>query len=210
MFTMGVLASVAFAEECARVELDGASLELGGATALVVQGIEGAIEVVGAEGGPVQATGTACRDDLQIKLSRKEGVVYAKVKGARDASLELTLVVPRSVAAVTAHENAGPLTVRDLPARVAVVSNIGPVAVSGASNLRVAYSTGPVDAAQIAGDLVVDRVTGPLSAAAIGGDVAVDGVTGPVTVDDVGGDLAVQGGTGTVNQSNVRGTVLMP
>lgn len=208
MIAFGWVAA-AFAGECARVDLAGATLDPAGATGLVVRGVEGAVTLTGSDGGSVVAGGTAC-SDVQVRLVRKDTVIYATVKGAKDADLELSITIPASIAAITVQEQTGAVALRDLPGRLAVVSSTGPIDARHVGSLRVGYGTGPLSAESVTGDLVVDQLTGPLSASAVAGSVLVDGVTGPVHVDDVAGDLAVQNGTGSVSQSNVRGAVRLP
>jgi hypothetical protein len=202
--------AAAFAGECARVPVAEQRLDLAGASGFVIKGVEGAVELVGTDDGAIRASGTACTADVQIKLTRKDGIAYLSVKGARDADLQLQIAVPRAVAAVTAQQQTGPISIADLPTRFAVVSGTGPVAVKGAQSVRLAYTTGAVQVDGIHGDLIVDHLEGGVDARGVGGDVSLADVTGPVHVDDVGGDLAVQGQTGAVSQSNVHGSVRLP
>jgi hypothetical protein len=186
-----LLVSVAFGGDCAPVTIEGASVQTAGATAMVVRGVEGGIELVGSEGSEVVASGTACHD-VTVKLVRKQGVIEARVSGARDADLSLKLAVPSAIGTLSVQDQLGPLQAHDLSLKLAVISSTGPVEVRAVDTVRVAY------------------LTGPLVASGIKGDVVVDHVTGPVTVDDVDGSLAVAGSSGPVNQSNVRGQVSLP
>lgn len=204
-----LLSTLAQAAPCTPAPIEGASLDPAGATAMVIRGVEGAVAVSSGEGGAVTAQGSACRE-VTVKLARKGNVIEATVKGARQANLQLEITVPRTLQSLSVQDQAGPLTVSGVQARLAVVSSTGPVEVQGGEALRVAYVTGPVQVEGVKGDVAVDMVTGTVKALDIGGDVLVDNVTGPVTVDDVDGGLAVRGGSGPVNQSNVRGGVQLP
>jgi DUF4097 and DUF4098 domain-containing protein YvlB len=147
---------------------------------------------------------------VTVKLVRKQGVIEATVKGARDADLALKLTVPSSMQTLSVQDQTGPVMAHDLALKLAVVSGTGPVEVRSVDNVRVAYVTGPLTAENVKGDVTVDAVTGTVHARAVGGNVMVDHVTGPVTVEDVSGSLAVAGSSGPVNQSNVRGQVSLP
>ncbi|MEQ1571985.1 MAG: hypothetical protein ABMA64_40530 [Myxococcota bacterium] len=193
----------------ARSPIEPVSVELGDARAMVVRGVVGQVELVGAEVDAVSATGSAVAP-VEVKLTRKDGVVYARVKGAEQAGLELTLTVPRSLAALTVQDQRGALSVSELPTRFAVVTSEGAVTVRGTDSVRVSHLAGALRLDEVRGDVFVDALDGPLSVKGIGGDVALTEVSGAIQADDIGGDLSVEGTASAVTQSGVRGTVHLP
>lgn len=207
-----VLAANAFAAStatCDRQPIAEQALALAGASAFAVRGMEAAVTLFPSTDATVHVSGTAC-SEAGIKLGRRDGVIVATARVPRDGGLELTVAVPADLASVTFYEHTGSVRADGVPARLAIVSSVGPVDVHGARSLRVAYGAGPVTVDGLQGDLVVERRDGPLSARAITGDVLADEVGGPVSVDDVSGDLAVKGGGGPVSQQNVRGVITLP
>ncbi|MEQ1500901.1 MAG: hypothetical protein ABMB14_01655 [Myxococcota bacterium] len=213
MVTVGwlmAMASNSYAGTCTPAALGEQTVSLQGVTGLVVDGVDAKLEVVGADGSDLRATGAACGDGAAIKLARRGTVVYASVKGKGLDEVSLTLTVPKALPALTVHGHTGPVVVRGVAAPVAVVSSDGPVELSDVKSVRIAYGTGPVVIERVSAGVVVDHLTGSLQAKAIGSDVIADAVTGEVVVDDVAGDLAVRETTGSVRQTNVRGQVALP
>jgi len=168
-------------------------IDLGGITAVALRGVEGDVEVVAADGFEVRQGSSVCTTPdkhapVVVRLARKGTVLVATVSSDGEPP-KLTFSVPRTIAALTVDEQVGALVVRDVPTRVAVLSNEGPVEVTGAKSLRVAYGRGDVRADRLESDVILDHVTGN------------------VAVDDVAGGLATSNISGTVHHTNVRGAV---
>ena len=161
-------------------------------TAMAIRGVEANIEVVPADTFEVREGAAVCSGrgaPVEVRLTRKGTILIATVDAPDSGDTRLTFAVPRGLEALTVDHQVGSLVVRDLPARVAVVSNTGLVEVTGAKSLRVAYGRG---------DVIANRVES---------DVTVDNLAGNLKVDDVAGALATSEVTGTVVHDNVRGAV---
>ena len=206
MFGWLVVAAEAFARDCAKNKLDEVKLAMEGATAVEVRSLTGALRIVSDDGDLVRARGWACDAGTTIELARKDKVIVATVSGDVDG-LEVELCVPRSLPALTVEGHTGPVTVNEVPARIAVERGTGPVGIHEAGSTRIAHLTGPLEADEIDGDLVLEHVTGPVVAREVHGDVAADGITGHVTIDEVEGDLVVEGGVGQILHDGVDGQV---
>lgn len=189
---VGIAAS-AWAGDTASCGLVGMEkVDLSKVTAMAIRGVEANIEVLAADGLEIRQEGAVCNAGkgapVTVRLTQKGTVLIATVDTAVEGA-KLTFALPRGLEALTVDHQVGALEVRELPARIAVVSNTGSVEVYGAKSLRVAYGTG---------DVIADGVEA---------DVQVDHVAGNLTVDDVAGSLATSDVSGTVVHNNVRGAV---
>jgi hypothetical protein len=161
---MSLVTSNAFASgSCGLVGAE--KIDFSTVTAFAIRGVEANIEVVPADAFAVREGATVCTGrsaDLGVRLTRKGNAVVATVTGGTGAE-KLVFSLPRTIDALTVDHQVGALVVRDVPARVAVVSATGLVEVSGADSLRVAYSTGDVVANRVASDVTVDNLAGSLT-----------------------------------------------
>lgn len=195
MSSIGLMMSFAMssafaAEPCGLVGAE--KIDFSQITAMALRGVEANVEIVPADTFEVRDGAAVCSGKdagVVVRVIRKGSVLLVRVDGENSSDAKLTFSVPRTLEAVSTDHHVGALVVRDLPARIAVVSNTGLVEVHGAKSLRVAYGTG---------DVVADRVAT---------DVTVDNLAGNLTVDDVAGALATSAVSGTVVHDNVRGAV---
>lgn len=157
------LCSALAADPCAKTPLQVVSAPSQGITGLRVSGLNASVVVTTADGADLTVRGEQCVGDGGVRLVRRGTVLELEARRPKTAPLVITLSVPASIPALTIHEHRGDLVVRDVPARVAVVSSAGSVTVDGVGALRVA---------SLDGDVTVGRVTG---------DVQLDGVTGKIT-----------------------------
>lgn len=201
------LAAYAEAGNCASPRTVDATVATGGLTGIVVRGVEAPVQVT-ASTGEARLAAAVCDDDVTVKFVRKGTIGYATVKGAA-AGVEVSLTVPSSVGALTFDHQSGTVSVRGVPAQVAVVSSSGAVELSDVKSARIGYSTGDLRVEKVAGNVTVDALTGNLEVSGVAGDVVADGVQGNVTATEVGGKLDVANATGTVVQTNVKGPVTL-
>jgi hypothetical protein len=120
---------------------------------LVVR-VDGELELVPAD--DEQVTVDACGGS--VKLVRKGATLEVVGKPVE----RLVVHVPASIGAVTVHEHDGAVR-SEVPARLAVISSTGPLDVTGAASLRVAYLDGDVTVSDVVGAVTTDHVTGTVS-----------------------------------------------
>ncbi|MGD2113773.1 MAG: hypothetical protein PVG07_01895 [Acidobacteriota bacterium] len=200
VFSLGsVGCHVAIADDCDHSAPREASLDVDGATRLVIDVGAGSLDVRGSEGlDRVRAEGTACAsraeylDDIALSTDRRGDTLYLKAEYPRrvrgSASLDLEVELPSGLA-VEIDDGSGSLTVRSV------------------ASLELEDGSGSIEVSDIDGDLDIDDGSGEIEVLGIGGSVFIDDGSGEIEVTGVGGSVRVSDGSGEIELRDVDGDV---
>jgi hypothetical protein len=192
---------VAIADDCEHSAPRQASLDVDGATRLVLDVGAGSLEVRGAGGlDRVRAEGTACAsraeylDDIAIRTDRRGDTLYLKAEYPRrvrgSASLDLEIELPDHLA-LRIDDGSGSITVRSV------------------ASLEVEDGSGSLDVSDVHGDVEIDDGSGEIEVLGVGGSVVIDDGSGQIEVTGVGRSVRVSDGSGEIELRDVDGDVIV-
>ena len=124
--------------------------------------------------------------------------LWAILRGDRGAWVDLTIEVPRRMAA-RVRSSSGDVRISDLDGAVTVTTTSGDASIRNVG--------GPVRIDATSGDVEVHEGAGPVRVSSTSGNVLLTGVAGDVVVDATSGDVEVHEGAGPVRVNSTSGDV---
>jgi hypothetical protein len=211
-----------------------AAVDARGARRLRVEGRAGFLRVVGVEGltavrvrGTARASRRAALDEIRLVARRDGDIILVRadipdrttgdhggfgdhVRGDDVRALDLTLEVPRGIAADVA-DGSGDLEVRGVGV-LDVQDGSGGITLEDVGPTRVEDGSGEIRVADVRGDLRVADGSGDIAVRRVRGSVTVDpGGSGGIDVREVDGDLTVERARARgLAYAGVRGRVTVP
>jgi DUF4097 and DUF4098 domain-containing protein YvlB len=166
----------------------------GDVTYTATEGNRATVDIVVDVRAKDEAEAQRIRDELDIRVEGRNGLLEARVKQPHDFSHWLEEVFGKSrMVSVSFH-------VRGPKGATGEMSSVS-------GEARITGTTGPIDISSVSGDVVAEDVSAQVKASAVSGSVEVTHCRGSVHAETVSGDVAVDSCSGTLRAETVSGTI---